>query len=143
MITLGHIDKLDGIDYYYCSDEQGRVTIMQYEGPEGAMNQKLVKMKASAVLRIFEKFLIVDKKIIDPGKDVYTYEEKIKRINLFIDWGHENFETVPASIIDNGIISTKYMKSMINMITPEHPSRKTLIFLMHNVTLINEAAYNI
>lgn len=143
MITLGYIEQRDGIDYYFCSDERGKVTIMQYEGPEGAMKQKLIKMKASAILRIFEKFLIVDKKIIDPGKNVYTYEEKIKRINAFIDWGHENFDTVPASIIQNGILSQKYMESMILMITPEHPSRKTLIFLKNNVTLISEAAYNI
>ncbi len=142
MITVGYIKEENGIHYFY-SIVDDTISVQTFSGGEGMMRRKLVELKASSILILFEKFLIKDREIVDRGKDVHVYKEKIKRIQKYMEWGHENISTSPGLVIDNGLIMTKAMKSMIKMISDEHPMKKDLIFLQASVTQTAKAPYNV
>lgn len=141
MTLVGYIGKISGIHYYYTSIND-ITTVMEFEGADGPMKAKLISNKCSAMLYLFEQFLIIDKALIDPGK-TFAYTEKVKRINAFLEWGIENQTIAPESVIQNGFLSKKYMQSMIKSISKDHPSKKELILLYFNVTLLYNSPYNI
>lgn len=142
MVTVGYIKKENGIDYWYTLSNNS-ISPHTHKGAEGVLRHKMVKCKASSMLALFEDFLLIDQDIEDPGKDVHTYKEKIKSIMKFIEWGHENYDTLTESIIDNAFIMSKAMKSIIKLISPDNEDLKKLIFIHHTVTLTYKEPYNI
>jgi hypothetical protein len=142
MNTVGFIRKDGETSYFYIRIGQ-KLRVIEHSGPDMYVRKLMVDNKASSILILFETFLQLDKEIVDRGKGVQVYEELAKRIQAYIEWGHENRVNAPESVIQNGFIATKYMNGMINMISMEHPMRKHLIFLEHSVTQTYHAPYNI
>jgi hypothetical protein len=139
MKTVGYIKKEGDLHYFY-SFTEGVITVQSCKG-DGLCKKKMVDMKASSMLILFEGFLALDSELIDRGKDVHIYQEKIDKISAFIEWGHANYDTAPASIVDNAFIMTKYMRNMLKLISDEHPMKKDLIFLEHCVIQTYHAPY--
>lgn len=142
MILVSYIKKIERVHYYFTHID-GKTTVAEFKGPEGIMKHILVSNKCTCMLYLFEQFISIDKEITDPGKETFAYSEKVKRIKAYIDWGFDNQDIAAESVIDNGFISRKFMKAMIDSISPEHPSKKELIMLHYNVTLLYKAPYNI
>ncbi len=132
MMFVGFLEKVDDV-YYYYSVVNDKVTVGGFSGEEDAFAKKLAELKAQLFLVIFEEFLSVNKLILDPGKNVHVYHEKVKRIQSYIEWGHKNIELMPHSVADNGFVSVKFMEAIINLISKNNPHFKTLVFLKHCV----------
>lgn len=110
---------------------------------EGLCHQRMKEMKASAMVILFEEFLIIDSQISDGGKDVVSYKELRKRLQDYITWSLEFGSINPEKVVLNGFKMRKIMFQMIGMISKEHELRKKLIFVWFNVTKLYEQPYNI
>ena len=140
MTHVGYIGEFSGKHLVYSMvDNQWSVT--EFES-EGLCRQKMKEMKATAMIILFEQFLIIDKDIKDTGKNVVSYKELRKRLQDFINWSLDNQEVHTEKVISNGLKMRKVMNQMIKMISPEHPNRKELIFLAFNVTKLAQEPYN-
>ena len=144
MNTVGFITKntTSGISYFY-SIVNDTITVQESSQADHIIRKKMVDMKSSAVLILFETFLEIDSKVIDPGKDVFSYTEKQKGLRKYIEWGHENRDAMPESVIQNARIMTKGMNSMIKHLADTNPSKKELIFIMQSVIDTCDSPYNI
>lgn len=128
MITVGFIQEDRGV-YYYYTFVSDTLSIAEHPGPEGPFKRKFEELMAQMFLAHCEDFILLDKEIVDRGKEVHSYTELAQRVKDFMKWGHENIDIAPGSVAQNGYVVTKYMKGMIDMISIDHPMRKDLIFI--------------
>jgi hypothetical protein len=140
MKMVGYIGEDSGMHYVY-SNVDNVWSVSQYSS-EGLCKQKMMEMKASAMIIIFEDFLILDSQVEDLGKNVVSYKELRKRIQDYITWALEHQGISPQKVSENGFKMRKVMAQMIKMITPENEKRGELLFLFKNVTLLFEQPYN-
>lgn len=141
MTYVGYIGEFDGKHLVYSMvDNEWSVT--EFES-EGLCKQKMKEMKATAMIILFEQFLIIDKDLQDTGKNVVSYKELRKRLQDYLNWSLDNQHVHTDKVISSGFKMRKVMNQMIKMISPEHPDRKHLIFLMFNVTKLAQEPYNV
>jgi hypothetical protein len=132
MTILGYIGAKDDVHYYYIINND-RIATYSDECSAPIMKRKLTKMRASAIVSLYEDFISVESTIIDRGKDVHVYSEKRKKVKSFIEWANLNADMIPESIKDNSIRMIDYIDTMINMISKHHSMRKDLMFIMNAI----------
>jgi hypothetical protein len=140
MKMVGYIGEFSGRYMVYSVVDQVW-SVTEFES-EGLCKRKMIEMKASAMVLLFEDFLIQDNDIEDIGKNVVSYKELRKRVQDYITWALDNQSIAPEKVVLNGFKSKNFMWSMINMISSDNPNRGKLIFLWKNVTLLHDEPYN-
>lgn len=141
MTFVGYIGLIND-RYMVYSFVENKWSVSEFDS-EGLCHQKMKEMKATAMIILFEQFLVKDITIQDSGKSVVSYKELRKRLQDYVTWGLDNQDKVPEQVIINGFKMRKIMNQMINMISLQNPMRRDLIFLQWNVTKLYEEPYNV
>ena len=133
MTYAGFIKREEDTFYFY-SFVEDRMSVQTYTGPEGYFLKKFNDLKASAAILLVEQFLVKDVTLLDKRKETFAYKELRKRAQDYVKWSFENKDHSPESVIQNAEVCRKnFLSKMINIIDPEHPQRKELIFLAHGI----------
>jgi len=140
MTFVGYIEEENGIHYVYSFVEH-KWSVSEFSS-SGLAKQKMIEMKATAMIILFEQFLVTDITIEDVGKNVVSYRELRKRLQDYVVWGLDNQGVSPQKVVENGFKMKAVMLQMIKMISQKHTDRGKLKFLYFNVTKLYEEPYN-
>ena len=141
MKVIQYIGFRDGI-HYYSTIFNDKINVYEFDGPASLLKRNLTKMKASALIALYEDFISFESVIIDRGKDNHLYGEKKNKVKKFIEWASTNSDMLPEAISDNSLRMIVYLDHMINMISPLHSSRKELLFVMNTIKETTELNFN-
>jgi hypothetical protein len=125
---------MSGDKYLYRYFYKDKIKIFEFNGGENAFIDKIQKIKSYILLQVYEDFLSNVNECFPEENPIHSFNEAKSKIREFITWGYENDHQV-ENIINYSLKSIKRANIIINEIPDTHKIKKTLIFLIHCVTL--------
>lgn len=135
MITVDFLSKGGENEYYYYYVVNSVITVdcIVTDFPAVAL-KRINKLKSQSLIYLYEQFQNTVNEIKTDFPKIQTYDEALVRISKFIPWGCNNLGK-EDEIIKYAIEMTSKLTLIVNEIPNSVPEKKTLIFLIHCVTL--------
>lgn len=127
---IGYLGKINEKHLFYFHSK-GEVIVSTRSGEFEDFCVFYQKCKASLILNLFEDFIYYDSQYEDVGKSVIIYQETKQRLFDFISWGVKNQEKNFNQIVEVSVKTTKFMQTMIDMVSGEDLKTKLILTKYH------------